>query len=149
MAATTFSIGAANNDGPARRVQATTRLAGSTGNDTSSAAAGAHDQFRFDQRPQRRHQCRSRSPTSPTSTTSSILKHAIFHRRGHWAPLGHDAVFQPRDACLADAQDRIVYDRPHGRLYYDRDGTGAHAKVLFAILANHAALSNVDFVVIA
>jgi len=35
----------------------------------------------------------------------------------------------------------------HGQ--YDRDGSGAHAKVLFAILDNHTALTAADFVVVA
>ena len=48
-----------------------------------------------------------------------------------------------------DGDDRIIYDRASGRLFYDPDGTlhGAQsaAPVLFAIVANHAALTFQDF----
>jgi Ca2+-binding RTX toxin-like protein len=34
--------------------------------------------------------------------------------------------------AAADADDRIVYDRQTGKIYYDADGTGSMAAVLFA-----------------
>jgi Ca2+-binding RTX toxin-like protein len=46
-----------------------------------------------------------------------------------------------------DAADRILYGQGHGRLYYDPDGTGSQAKVLFAILDNHATVSRGDFLI--
>jgi cysteinyl-tRNA synthetase len=49
--------------------------------------------------------------------------------------------------AAADAGDRIIYDQPTGRLYYDPDGTGARAQVLFAVLDNHAAITSVDFLI--
>jgi Ca2+-binding RTX toxin-like protein len=47
-----------------------------------------------------------------------------------------------------DADDRIIYDATTGNLYFDADGNGAGAQVLFATLSNHAALNPSDFVVI-
>jgi beta-glucanase (GH16 family) len=49
-----------------------------------------------------------------------------------------------------DADDHIVYDKATGALYYDRDGTGPHAQVLFATITNHAhaGLAYNDFVLI-
>jgi hypothetical protein len=51
-----------------------------------------------------------------------------------------------------DGDDRILYDSATGRLYYDPDGTlnGASSApaVLFAIVANHAALTYQDFYVL-
>jgi Ca2+-binding RTX toxin-like protein len=49
-----------------------------------------------------------------------------------------------------DANDRIIYNKASGALYYDSDGTGPHAQVLFAVVANHAhaGLAYNDFVVI-
>lgn len=47
-----------------------------------------------------------------------------------------------------DAQDRIVYDRETGSLYYDRDGTGSAAQVKFATLSNKAKLTYHDFFVV-
>jgi hypothetical protein len=50
--------------------------------------------------------------------------------------------------AAADAEDRIVYDKASGALYYDRDGTGDAAAVKFAILTNKASLTVGDFFVI-
>jgi hypothetical protein len=47
-----------------------------------------------------------------------------------------------------DAQDRIVYDRDTGSLYYDQDGTGSAAQVKFAALSNKAKLTYHDFFVV-
>ena len=49
-------------------------------------------------------------------------------------------------AAAHDADDRIIYDKPTGRLYYDPDGTGAAAQVLFAQLTANTALTNVDII---
>ena len=51
--------------------------------------------------------------------------------------------------AATEADDRIVYDPATGRLFFDPDGTGAAAKILFADLANApATLSASDFTVI-
>jgi Ca2+-binding RTX toxin-like protein len=47
-----------------------------------------------------------------------------------------------------DADDRIVYNTTTGALFYDADGVGGTAAVQFAVLDNHAALTNADFVVV-
>ena len=49
--------------------------------------------------------------------------------------------------AAADAGDRIIYDQPTGRLWYDADGSGGRAQILFAILDNHAAITSVDFLI--
>ncbi|MBB4039026.1 Ca2+-binding RTX toxin-like protein [Microvirga flocculans] len=48
----------------------------------------------------------------------------------------------------ADAQDRVIYDKKAGALYYDPDGTGSAKQLLFAKLANKAALSHLDFAIV-
>lgn len=54
--------------------------------------------------------------------------------------------------AAVDGDDRILYNSATGRLYYDPDGTlngvSSAPPVLFAIVANHAALTFQDFVVI-
>nr|WP_281369205.1 VCBS domain-containing protein [Microvirga mediterraneensis] len=47
-----------------------------------------------------------------------------------------------------DAQDRIIYDRASGSLYYDPDGTGSAAQVKFATISNKAKLTHHDFFVV-
>ncbi len=46
-----------------------------------------------------------------------------------------------------DSNDYIVYDRATGSLYYDSDGSGSSAAVLFATIENKAYLDRYDFVV--
>ena len=51
---------------------------------------------------------------------------------------------------LANAQNEAAVDhcrRANGGLYYDPDGSGAQAKVQFAVLDNHAVLTSADFLV--
>ena len=47
-----------------------------------------------------------------------------------------------------DASDRIIYNDDTGELFFDRDGTGAAAKVQFAELDTGLAMSNEEFFVI-
>jgi Ca2+-binding RTX toxin-like protein len=45
-----------------------------------------------------------------------------------------------RGKVAADAEDRVIYDRATGGLFYDADGTGAARPIKFAVIANKAAL---------
>jgi Ca2+-binding RTX toxin-like protein len=45
-------------------------------------------------------------------------------------------------------EDRIVYDRSKGYLYYDADGTGSSAQVKIATISNKTKLYYHDFFVI-
>ena len=51
-------------------------------------------------------------------------------------------------AEATSASHRVVYDQTTGDLYYDADGAGGAAQVLFATLSNRASLTHQDFVVI-
>lgn len=46
------------------------------------------------------------------------------------------------------ADDRIIYDHFTGTLLYDADGSGSGAAVIIAQLANHAALTAADFLLV-
>ena len=50
-------------------------------------------------------------------------------------------------SAAADASDRIIYDSATGAVYYDDDGTGAHAAQQFATLSIGLSLTNSDFFV--
>jgi len=47
----------------------------------------------------------------------------------------------------ADASDRIIYETDTGKLYFDRDGTGAAAKDHFATIGTNLSFTNADFLV--
>ncbi len=47
-----------------------------------------------------------------------------------------------------DADDRIIYDSTTGRIYYDADGNGGGARVLFAQVTAGVALTNADFQIV-
>lgn len=49
----------------------------------------------------------------------------------------------------SDGNDRIIYDKSTGKLYYDDDGTGGHATVQFATLDKGLNITAADFDVIA
>lgn len=48
-------------------------------------------------------------------------------------------------SSASDTSDRIIYDSSTGDLFYDSDGSGAAAQVLFATLATGLSLTNADF----
>jgi Ca2+-binding RTX toxin-like protein len=45
-----------------------------------------------------------------------------------------------------DADDRIIYDAVTGQIFYDADGLGGTAQILFATVNAGTALTNADFV---
>ena len=48
-------------------------------------------------------------------------------------------------AAAADADDRIIYNPPTGDIFYDPDGNGGAAQILFATVANGTALTRLGF----
>jgi Ca2+-binding RTX toxin-like protein len=82
---------------------------------------------------------------------SIYLDNAVFRKVGsgslaHPKKLVADAFHIGKTA--ADAQDRIVYDKVAGTLFYDPDGTGSAAQIRFAILAKGLKMTASDFFVI-
>jgi serralysin len=73
-----------------------------------------------------------------------LLDDAVFTGLG----LGALSAGAFANGAAADADDRIVYDQSTGGLYYDADGNGAGAAVLFATLDGAPILSASDFFVI-
>ena len=75
------------------------------------------------------------------------LAHAFFKGMGT-GPLKSQYFFAGSHAH--DGDDHIIYNKAAGALYYDGDGTGGHAQVLFAVIGDHgsAGLASNDFVLI-
>jgi VCBS repeat-containing protein len=82
-----------------------------------------------------------------TAGTDKIaLDDAVFTAIGGLGALNANAFFA--GTAAHDADDRIVYDQTTGNLYYDADGNGAGAAVLFANLQTHPVITASDFQVI-
>jgi Ca2+-binding RTX toxin-like protein len=121
---------------------------GGAGNDTLYGNAG-RDTFVFD------------TKLNQTSNVDLIknfsipydsiwLDNAVFTKLGKGSAKGVKLASDMfvTSTTAQDAQDRIVYDRDTGSLYYDRDGTGSAAQVKFATLSNKAKLTYHDFFVV-
>ena len=74
------------------------------------------------------------------------LSSTIFLAAGPEGTLGVDAFFA--GTAAHDASDRIIYDSASGKIYYDADGTGAGAKILFAQVDPGQVLANTDFTIV-
>jgi Ca2+-binding RTX toxin-like protein len=74
------------------------------------------------------------------------LSHLYFDDVGSMGSFSANAFFAGVGAH--DADDRIIYDSATGRLYYDADGVGGTAQVLFATLLGAPTLTASDFQVI-
>ena len=61
--------------------------------------------------------------------------------------LSADAFRANTTGLAADANDRIIYETGTGNVFFDADGNGAGAGVLFATLNPGLAVTNVDFFV--
>jgi Ca2+-binding RTX toxin-like protein len=75
------------------------------------------------------------------------LENAVFTRLGAGVHALNPAFFRPGTHAL-DANDYVVYNQATGLLSYDNDGSGAHAAIVFAFLANKPVLAANDFLVI-
>ena len=75
-----------------------------------------------------------------------LLENAVFTglTQGAFLPAGDFVI----GAAAADVADRIIYNSATGNLFFDQDGTGAAAQVLFADLASGLPLTSNDFFVV-
>jgi serralysin len=81
-----------------------------------------------------------------SGTDKIALDDAIFAQIGGLGALAAGAFVT--GSAAADANDRIVYNNATGQLFYDADGNGAGAAILFATLNGSPALAASDFQVI-
>lgn len=120
------------------------KLWGGLGNDILTGGSGA-DTFIFDSK--------LGSTNIDTIKDFSVkddtiwLDDDIFKKVGKVGDLAADAFHIGTKA--GDAEDRIIYNKSTGKLYYDADGTGSAAAVHFATLTKGLALTAADFDIIA
>ena len=122
-------------------VSADDTLFGGVGNDILAGAAGK-DIFVFN--------------TAPNALTNRDIivdfnhvddtmwmENAVFTKLGAAGAL--NAAFFRVGTKALDANDYIVYNKATGGLFYDNDGSGAHAAIQFATLTTKPAIAANDF----
>jgi Ca2+-binding RTX toxin-like protein len=72
-----------------------------------------------------------------------FLSRSIFKSLSASGTLGANAFHT--GTAAHDASDRIIYDKASGKIFYDADGMGGAAAVLFATVTAGTALTNADF----
>ncbi len=117
------------------------RLLGGAGHDSLRGEAGA-DGFYFDA-------ALDAATNVDDIIYYSVADDTIFLDRDVFSGIGANgtlgaAAFRAGTAAL-DASDRILYDQPTGRIFYDADGAGGAAAILFATVADGTALTRLDF----
>lgn len=118
-------------------------IAGGAGNDRLYGGTGK-DTFFFDAK------LNARTNVDKIMDFKSVddviaLRKSMFKKVGPSGELKETAFHVGKSAH--DADDRIVYDKATGSLYYDPDGTGSALKIKFATLANKATITYQDFFV--
>ncbi|WP_210484567.1 M10 family metallopeptidase C-terminal domain-containing protein [Microvirga antarctica] len=80
------------------------------------------------------------------------LDNIAFKTLGRKGSVDVPAKVNPKMFCVGlkakDKDDHIIYDKFHGVLYYDDDGTGKHAEVAVANLSKNLKLAASDFRVV-
>jgi serralysin len=119
-------------------------LIGGPGKDSLTGGPGA-DSFVFNAPPSAANLDLVRDFSHVDDTIQ--LENAVFKTLGAPGPLKSAFFFLGTHAH--DANDHIIYNKANGALFYDVDGTGAHAQVAFAVLTTRPAnVALGDFVVI-
>ncbi len=119
-------------------------LKGEAGNDTLTGGMG-RDIFAFDTK------ANAKTNMDRIIDFKSVddvfwFDNAVFTKIGSNGRLKADAFHLGKHA--ADREDRIIYDKGTGNLFYDPDGTGTSAQVKIAVLTNKAKVVLSDFHVI-
>jgi Ca2+-binding RTX toxin-like protein len=118
-------------------------LNGSTGSDTMTGGLG-NDSFVFNTTLGTSNIDRITDYTAVNDTFR--LENAVFTGLAT-GTLSGAAYVQNTTGKAVDASDRIIYETDTGKVFFDRDGTGAAAAVQFATIGTNLVLTSADFVV--
>ncbi|HEV2747846.1 MAG TPA: hypothetical protein VGW34_11180 [Allosphingosinicella sp.] len=118
------------------------RLYGGAGNDLLTGGTGA-DRFTFDTAPNASANADRIADFRPADD-SLYLDRAVFAGLAADGTLA--AAAYRAGTAAQDASDRIVYDAANGAIFYDADGAGGAAQILFARVEAGTALTRGDFV---
>jgi Ca2+-binding RTX toxin-like protein len=125
------------------------KIYGGLGNDTLYGEGG-RDIFVFDTKTNKSTNV-DRVEDFRSRDDSIYLENRIFTKLGSGTaskPKKFNADMFVQGKKALDREDRIIYDKKTGALYYDQDGTGSKAQVKIATITNKAKLSYHDFFVI-
>ncbi|MBB4038649.1 hypothetical protein GGR34_000278 [Microvirga flocculans] len=124
------------------------RISGGLGNDALAGGSGK-DIFVFDTKPNKSANV-DKVLDFKSKDDSFFLDDKVFTKLGKGSSKGVKLASKMfvEGTKAKDADDRIVYDRKTGSLYYDADGTGKSAQVKIATLANKEKLFYHDFFVV-
>jgi Ca2+-binding RTX toxin-like protein len=119
-------------------------LNGGAGNDTLNGGAGL-DQFLFDTvlNSSTNH---DRILDFSVADDTIALDQTIFTQLTTLGTLDAAGLFTGSTAH--DADDRVIYNIATGNIYYDDDGNGPDAQLLFAHVTAGTALTNADFLIV-
>ena len=120
-------------------------LVGGSGSDTLDGGAGL-DQFLFNA-PLNASNNVDRIVSFSVADDTIALDQTIFAQLTTLGTLAASAFHVGSSAH--DLSDRIIYNSATGNIYYDADGIGPGAQVLFANVSAGAALTNADFFIVA
>lgn len=121
-------------------------LYGGIGNDV--LAGGTHqDLFVFDTMPNRLAN-RDVITDFRVADDTILLDNAIYTKIGANGALKAGAFYGNVTGKAHDRDDRLIYEKDTGKLFYDADGTGSTAAVHFATLGRSLAMTSKDFSII-
>ncbi|KAB0266319.1 M10 family metallopeptidase C-terminal domain-containing protein [Microvirga brassicacearum] len=120
------------------------KLAGGLGRDILSGGKG-RDVFVFDTKPNKKTNLDKITDFSVKDDTIHLAKSA-FTKIAKKGVLAKSAFWQGDKAH--DANDRIIYNKKTGALFYDQDGTGAKAAIQFATVTKNLKMTASDFFVV-
>lgn len=119
------------------------KLAGGMGRDILTGGKG-RDVFVFDTKPNKKTNLDKITDFSVKDDTIHLAKSA-FSKISKKGGLAKSAFWQGDEAH--DANDRIIYNKKTGALFYDQDGTGAKAAIQFATVNKNLKMTASDFFV--
>lgn len=120
-------------------------LSGGAGSDILSGGKG-HDTFRFDSALDKKKNVDTILDFQPHEDTIQLSR-TIFKTAGKAGLLKKSAFWNGANGAAHDKDDRIIYDKKTGALYYDKDGSGSSPAIKFAEVQKKLALTYHDIVI--